>query len=53
MTPDAIDRLESHAQTQAGLSLGTMVALTPGELLALIRLARVGMAQEFKGADPE
>jgi hypothetical protein len=52
MTIADMDRLEAKAQTQTGLEFGTPVAVMPGALLELLRLARIGVAQEAQAGKP-
>lgn len=40
MSPEALDRLEAQARAQQGKDIGTGVFVLPGELLALVELAR-------------
>lgn len=49
MTIEELDRLQSKAMDQTGKLLATTIALTPGTLLELCRLARIGHAQESQG----
>ena len=46
LTPETLARLEAAALKQNGLEFGTTVAVMPGELLELVRLARIGDQQE-------
>lgn len=47
-----LDRIERTARDQANKSLGSVVALMPGEVLELARLARIGVAAEAQGWTP-
>lgn len=37
LTPERLERLERMAQAQTDAPFGTLIALTPGELLELLR----------------
>lgn len=53
MTLEDLARLAGKAMAQAGTPLGTMIAVTPRELIELCRLARIGLAQEAAAGKPE
>lgn len=53
MTLQDLERLESKAMDQTGKPLAAAVAITPGTLLELCRLARLGHQQEAQGGKPE
>lgn len=40
LTPERLERLERMAQAQTDAPFGTLIALTPGELLELLRSYR-------------
>lgn len=48
MTPLDLDRIERIALAQTGKDIGTACTILPGELLELVRLSRIGQAQEAK-----
>lgn len=41
LTPEQLDRLEHQANVQAGQPLGTLVAVTPMELIELVKGYRI------------
>lgn len=45
MTAADIERLERLALAQTGKEMGTAIAVTPGQLLALCRLARQAIGE--------
>ena len=45
-----LDRLERLALAQHGKEIGAAVAVTPRELMELVRLARIGQGIEEGGA---
>lgn len=52
MTSQELERLEAAAHKQCGGDLGTTIAVTPGQLLELCRLARIGAEQEAQKGKP-
>jgi hypothetical protein len=48
MTPIDLTRIERIALAQTGKEFGTACTVTPGELLELVRLSRIGRAAELK-----
>lgn len=52
MNLQELERLEAKAMDQTGKFLATPIAITPGTLLELCRLARIGHAQESQGGEP-
>lgn len=48
MTPLDLDRMERIAMAQTGKDISTACTIMPGELLELVRLARVGRVEETK-----
>jgi hypothetical protein len=48
MTPLDLDRMERIALAHTGKDISTACTIMPGELLELVRLARVGRAAELK-----
>lgn len=46
MTLEELTRIEAKALDQAGVALATTIALTPGQLIELCRLARIGQSKE-------
>lgn len=52
MTSQELDALRDKAMDQTGKMLATTIAITPGTLLELYRLAVIGMAQESQGGKP-
>lgn len=52
MTSQELERLEAAAHKQCGSDLGTTIAITPGTLLELCRLARIGAEQEALARKP-
>lgn len=46
LTEETLTRLEAAALKQSGLEFGTTIAVMPGELAELVRLARIGAQAE-------
>lgn len=42
LTAETLARLEAAARKQSGLEFGTTIAVMPGDLAELVRLARIG-----------
>ena len=43
LTPETLDRLQAIAERQIGQTMATSIALTPGEVLELVRGYRVAI----------
>lgn len=52
MNLQEIERLEAKAVDQTGKMLATTIAVTPGTLIELCRLAAIGLSQESQGEKP-
>lgn len=50
VTPDTFDRLERAVAAQLGRDLGACIAVSPGELAELLRLAHIGAQVESNPA---
>lgn len=52
MTSQELDALRDKAMDQTGKMLATTIAVTPGTLIELCRLAAIGLSQEAQGGKP-